>query len=144
MLRNYNKRFYYKLCYYYYYYVYVNPRFQGGNPRFSDPRFHVGNPRLNQPQILRWQPQIVQPQIFHCQPQTQKIFRASRGSGVTQIIQYAPGTPRFIEELQSRPEIYNCAHPDYHTKRQEKLAELGAIFSMTGLTIPILYIPGNS
>lgn len=93
MLRNYNKRFYYKLCYYYYYYyyVYVNPRFQGGNPRFSDPRFHVGNPRLNQPQILRWQPQIVQPQIFHCQPQTQKIFRASRGSGVTQIIQYAPG-----------------------------------------------------
>ena len=93
MLRNYNKRFYYKLCYYYYY-VYVNPRFQGGNPRFSNPRFHVGNPRLNQPQILRWQPQIVQPQIFHCQPQTQKIFRASRGSGVTQIIQYAPVTLR--------------------------------------------------
>ena len=49
-------------------------------------------------------------------------------------------TPRSIEELQSRPDVYNCAHPDYHTKRQEKLAELGAIFSMTGLTIPILYV----
>ena len=31
---------------------------------------------------------------------------------------------RFIEELQSRSGIYNCAHADYHTKRQERLAEL--------------------
>ena len=68
----------------------VNPRFQGSNPRLYNPRFHVGNPRLNQPQILSWQPQTVQPQILHCQPQTQKIFRAPRGSGAPQIIQYAP------------------------------------------------------
>ena len=68
-----------------------NPRFHDGNPRLYNPRFYDGNPRLNQPQISCWQPQTVQPQILHCQPQTQKIFRAPRGSGAPQIIQYAPG-----------------------------------------------------
>ena len=41
-------------------------------------------------------------------------------------------TVQFIEELQNRPEIYNPTLPGYHTKRKDKLKELGALFNMSG------------
>ena len=41
-------------------------------------------------------------------------------------------TITFIEELQTRPQIYNPSHLKYYSKRKDKLKELGALFDLTG------------
>lgn len=37
---------------------------------------------------------------------------------------------RFIEELQTRPEIYNPKHPRYHTHKKEKIQEMATLFNV--------------